>query len=148
MLYHPLIQTSWLTFLLTRLAPTNTKFKQLLLPTQAGMPYTNTHKHRTSYFKSTLTFLGPAKRWKSICAARQKPEILAVLHHNIIFFSNISSDEIPLRSTCKCLQIFFQSVAIHLKYQGSIQDFLLGGGSHIFEEILDIFGQQNRRIQL
>ena len=42
--------------------PTNTKFKPLLLPTQAGMPYTNTHKHRTSYFKSTLTFLGPAKR--------------------------------------------------------------------------------------
>ena len=32
--------------------------------------------------------------------------------------------------------------------QGSIQDFLLGGGNHIFEEILDIFGQQNRRIQL
>ena len=62
---------------------TNTKFKPLLLSTQAGMPYTNTHKHRTSYYKSTLTFLGPAKRWKSICAARQKPEILAVLRHNI-----------------------------------------------------------------
>ena len=63
---------------------TNTKFKPLLLPTQSGMPYTNTHKHRTSYFKSTLTFLGPAKSWKSICAARQKTEILAVLHHNNI----------------------------------------------------------------
>ena len=62
--------------------PTNTKFKPLLLPTQAGMPYTNTHNHRTSYFKSTLTFLGPAKCWKSICVARQKPEILAVLHYN------------------------------------------------------------------
>ena len=59
--------------------PTNTKFKPLLLPTQAGMPYTNTHKHRTSYFKSTLTFIGPAKRW-SLSAARQKPEILEVHH--------------------------------------------------------------------
>ena len=38
--------------------PTNTKFMPLLLPTQAGMPYANIHKHRTSYFKSTLTFLG------------------------------------------------------------------------------------------
>ena len=42
-------------------SPINTKFKPFLLPTQAGMPYTNTHKHRTSYFKSTLTFLVPAK---------------------------------------------------------------------------------------
>ena len=56
--------------------PTNTKFQPLLLPTQAGMPYTNTHKHRTSYFKSTLTFLGPAKRWKSISADRQNWECL------------------------------------------------------------------------
>ena len=61
--------------------PTNTKFKPLFLPTQAGMPYTNTHKHRTSYFKSTLTLLGSAKHWKSISAARQKPEIFAFLHH-------------------------------------------------------------------
>ena len=37
--------------------PTNTKFKPLLLPYQVGMLYTNTHKYRTSYFKSTLTFL-------------------------------------------------------------------------------------------
>ena len=29
--------------------PTNTKFKLLFLPTQVGMPYTNTHKHRTLY---------------------------------------------------------------------------------------------------
>ena len=29
--------------------PTNTKFKPLILPTQTGMPYTNTHKHRTFY---------------------------------------------------------------------------------------------------
>ena len=49
--------------------PTNTKFKPLHLPTQAVIPYTNIHKHRTSYFKSTLTFLGPAKRWKSIFSA-------------------------------------------------------------------------------
>ena len=42
--------------------PTNTNLQPLLLPTQAGMPYTNTHKHRTSYFKSTLTFVGPAMR--------------------------------------------------------------------------------------
>ena len=39
--------------------PTNTNFQPLLLHTQAGMPYTNTHKHRTLYFKSTLTFMGP-----------------------------------------------------------------------------------------
>ena len=30
--------------------PTNTKFKLLLLPTQTGMPYTNTHKHRNLHF--------------------------------------------------------------------------------------------------
>ena len=64
--------------------PTDTKFKPLLLPTQTGMPFTNTHKHRTSYFKSTLTFLGAAKRWKLFSATRRKPEILAALHqqHN------------------------------------------------------------------
>ena len=62
--------------------PTNTKFKPLLLPTQTGMPYTNTHKHRTSYFKSTLTFMGPSKRWKCLSAARQKRQILAIRHHN------------------------------------------------------------------
>ena len=34
-------------------------------------------------------------------------------------------------------------------YQGLIQDFLLGGGGTIFlNEIFDIFGQQNRLIQL
>ena len=57
--------------------PSNTKFKPLLLPSQAGMPFTNTHKHRTLYFKSTLTFLGPAKCWKSISSKRQNWEILA-----------------------------------------------------------------------
>ena len=60
---------------------TNTKFQPLLLLTQAGMPYTNTHKHRTSLFKSTLTFMGPAKRWKYLSAARQKCEIVAILQH-------------------------------------------------------------------
>ena len=43
--------------------PTNTKIKPLFLPTQAGTPYKNTNKHRISYFKSALTFLGPVKRW-------------------------------------------------------------------------------------
>ena len=32
--------------------PTNTKFKPLLLRIQVGISYTNTHKHRTLYFKS------------------------------------------------------------------------------------------------
>ena len=64
--------------------PTNTKFKPLLLPSQAGIPHTNTHKHRTSYFKSTLIFWGLAKLWKSIYAARQKTEILAISSSSII----------------------------------------------------------------
>ena len=58
--------------------PTNTKFKPLLLPTQVGMPYTDPYKYIASYFKSTLMFLGPAKRWKSISAARQKREIAII----------------------------------------------------------------------
>ena len=37
--------------------PTNTIFQLLLLPTQAGMPYTNTHKHRTSYSSVYSSFL-------------------------------------------------------------------------------------------
>ena len=57
--------------------PINTKFKRLLIPSQAGMPFTNTHKHRTSDFKSTHTCVGPTKYSKSISAARQKQEILA-----------------------------------------------------------------------
>ena len=61
--------------------PTNIIFKQLFLQTQMSIPYINTHTHRTSYFMSSLTFLGPAKRWKPIAAARQKPEIVVVLHH-------------------------------------------------------------------
>ena len=56
--------------------PTNTNFQPLLLPTQAGMPYANTHKHRMSYFKSTLTFMGPAKRWKCFSAPFKKDKFL------------------------------------------------------------------------
>ena len=62
--------------------PTNTNFQPLLLQTQAGMPYTNTHKHRTSYFKYTLTFMGPAKRWKCHSAARQKRQIIAIFNNS------------------------------------------------------------------
>ena len=50
--------------------PTNTNYQPLLLLTQVGMPYTNTDKHRMLYFKSTLTFMGPAKRWKCLSAAQ------------------------------------------------------------------------------
>ena len=92
--------------------PTNKKFKSSLLPTQTGIPYTNTHKHRTSYSKSTLTFLGPAKLWKCLSAAQQNPEILAVLHSNNfnIFFFNISSNKFPPRYALKCLQNLYQSI--------------------------------------
>ena len=62
--------------------PTNTKFKLLLLPTQAGIHYTNTYKHRTS-FQVYLTFLGLAKWWKSISAAQQNPEILVISSSSI-----------------------------------------------------------------
>ena len=83
---------------------TNTIFKPLLIPTQMGMPYTNTHKYRTSYFKSRPTFLGPAKLWKFLSTG-QKPEIVVVLHNNNfkIFFSNIVSNEIPPRSGVQML---------------------------------------------
>ena len=47
--------------------------------TQVGKPYTNIHKHRTSYFKFTLTFLCPATRWKSISADRKKWEIVVIV---------------------------------------------------------------------
>ena len=42
--------------------------------------------------------MGPAMRWKCLSAARQKREILEILHHNnnnSKIFSSISSDEIP-----------------------------------------------------
>ena len=62
-LYHQYHQRVWqhsLVWLEHAVPPTNAKFKLLFLPTQAGMPFRNIHKHRTSYFKFTLTFLGPA----------------------------------------------------------------------------------------
>ena len=40
-------------------SPTNTNFKPFLQLNQVGMTYTHSHKHRTSYFKSTFIFLGP-----------------------------------------------------------------------------------------
>ena len=46
------------------------------------VPPTNTKFHRTSYCKSTLTLMGPAKRWKCHSASRQKREFLAILHNN------------------------------------------------------------------
>ena len=78
---------------------TNTKFQPLLLPTQADMSYTNTHKHRTSYYKSTLTFMGPAKRWKCLSAARQKREIVAILHHK----NNWASEASPTLNIYMCV---------------------------------------------
>ena len=54
------------------LPPTNTKFKPLHLLT--GIRYTTTYNQTALYFKSTLTFLGLAKRWKSISASHTKPE--------------------------------------------------------------------------
>ena len=98
--------------------PTNTKFKALLLPTQAGIPYTNTHKHITSYLKSTLTFMAPAMCWKWPYKSRKflRFFIIIIKFNFKIFFSNTSSNEILPRSACKCLQNLYQSVAIHLKY--------------------------------
>ena len=49
--------------------------------------------HRTSYFKSTLTFLGPAKHWKSISATREKRKFLRffiIICNFKIFISNQS----------------------------------------------------------
>ena len=51
---------------------------------------TSTEHH---LFQVTLTFLGPPKRWKSIPAARQKPEILAFLYHQ---YRNNSASEAKL----------------------------------------------------
>ena len=64
--------------------PTNAKFKPLPHPTEAGICNRNSYKERTSYFKSTLTFLGLAKPWKSISAARQNLEILAISSSSIL----------------------------------------------------------------
>ena len=61
-------------------SPTNTKFKPLLLLTQAGIPYTNSYKHRTSYFKSTLTFLGLANGGSPFLPPDKKQKFLQFLH--------------------------------------------------------------------
>ena len=99
--------------------PTNTKFKPLLLLTQAGIPYTNTHsiEHHKVYTHLRLqlsagnAFPQPDKNWKFL-----QFFIIIIKFNFKIFFSNISSNEIPPRSACKCLQNLYQSVAIHLKY--------------------------------
>ena len=78
---------------LARAVPsTNTKFKLL---TQARMPYTS--KHRTSYFKSTLTFMGlesafpqPDKNGKCLCFF-----IIIIIIINFKIFFSITSSEIP-----------------------------------------------------
>ena len=106
----------------------NTKVKPLLLPTQAVISYKNTYKHRVSYFKSKLAFLGPAKHWQSISAARLKPEILAFLHHQYknnnnnnkdnkfqdLLFSQLRRDFSTLR--IQILINLYQTAAIFLKY--------------------------------
>ena len=85
------------------------KFKPFLLQTQAGMPYTNTHKHRISYFKSILTFLSPAKQWKSISIPEMLPIssssiiiiiIIIMMMFNFKIFS-LNQDEISPRSMYK-----------------------------------------------
>ena len=53
--------------------------------------HTNIHKHRTSYFKSTLPFLGPAKRWKSICATGKNRKFLQFFIIIMIIFNSRSS---------------------------------------------------------
>ena len=99
--------------------PTNTKFRLLLLQTQAGMPYTNTHKHKISYFKSKRIFLGSPKHWKSISAARQNRNFLHFFIINTIIIFNSFSISIRWDSSAlctQCLQNLYQSVAINLKY--------------------------------
>ena len=56
--------------------PTNT-FNPLLLPTQTGMPYTNTHNHISIY-----TYIsGFSQALEVPFPAGQNPEILEILHH-------------------------------------------------------------------
>ena len=42
--------------------------------------------------------------------------IIIIIIINFKIFSSISSDVIPPRFVCKCLQNLYQSVAIHLEY--------------------------------
>ena len=66
--------------------PTNKKIQADTSPASSvpytSVPFTTTYKQRASYFKSTLTFVGPAKHWKSISAKRKKGKFLRFLHHN------------------------------------------------------------------
>ena len=100
--------------------PTNTKFQPLLLPTQAGMPYTNTDKHRTSYFKSTLTIMGPAKRWKCLFAARQKRQILNIIIIIIINFKIFSLYQLIRDSTIRAQMLTIGSYSPELSAFGTL----------------------------
>ena len=90
MQFHPLIQIQAVTRL-KRVDPTQTltsiehhisslhsHLSPKLLQTQVGIPYTNTHKHRTSYFKYTLTLLGSVSAGSPILQTEKKREILAI----------------------------------------------------------------------
>ena len=101
--------------------PTNTKFKPLLLPSQAGMPYTNTHKHRTSYFKlrrhfwvylrARSPFLPPAKTRKFLRFFIINIIIIIIIFN---FFFPIS---VQTRFLCvQMLTNLYQSVTIYQKY--------------------------------
>ena len=82
--------------------PTNTKFQPLLLPTLAGMPYTNTQEHHISSLHSYLwvqlssgsAFLQPDKNGKFLRF------FIIIIIINFKIFSSISSDKIPPRSAC------------------------------------------------
>ena len=67
-----------------------------------------------------------------------------------VISTGLISDNYSNISTCENIANLLKTTLLEAKLvQGLIQDFLLGGGgNHIFEFFLDIFGQQNRRIQL
>ena len=99
--------------------PTNTKFKPLLFPTQAGMPYatlTSTEHHISSLHSRFWGQLSAASPLLQPDKNRIFLRFFIIIILNFKMFSNISSDEIHLRSACKCLQNLYQSVAILLKY--------------------------------
>ena len=88
--------------------PTHTNFKLLLLPTQAGIFYANSYKHRISHFKSIFTtFLGLGKRWKSISVVRQKMEILVItLSSNNCRAKQVNHSQVCSIENCYiCIQI-------------------------------------------
>ena len=99
-------------------SPSNTKFKPLLLPTQAGICYTNTYKQRTSCLKSAFTFLGLAKQWKSILPIDKTRNscdlfIINIIFNFKIFFSPIGSDEISLCSIISIVSYFREVRGFH-----------------------------------